>query len=204
MFVQSDLKTIVVQSTCSSNIIAEQKDLLIYENVNESYICQMDKLHFVDCSLFLSEDQSLLILHNRRRKVFNVWFTFGCVAFISSMVFKSMHSEKIAALPLFISTIILMIGVWNLSGTGKIYFEKTEGKLFRFYKHLGYIQKLYTTPLRSIEEVEIISKEKPVLALRIDTNQLIILSSEKGVSFEEIKKIGERISGFLNIQLKVI
>lgn len=161
----------------------------------------MDKLHFVDCSLFLSEDHSLLILHNRRRKVFNRWFTIGCIAFIASMFFKAMHAEKIAALPLLISTIILMIGVWKLSGTGKIYFEKNEGKLFRFYKHLGYIQKLYSTPLRSIENIEILSKEIPTLALRLDTNQLIILSAENGISMQEIKLLGERISVFIKVPL---
>ena len=112
-----------------------------------------------------------------------------------------MHDEKIAALPLLISTIILMIGVWKLSGTGKIYFEKNEGKLFRFYKHLGYIQKLYSTPLRSIENVEILSNENPTLAMRLDTNQLIILSAEKGISLEEIKLLGERISAFIKVPL---
>ncbi len=161
----------------------------------------MDKLHFVDCSLFLSEDHSLLILHNRRRKVFNTWFTVGCFAFIASMFFKAMHAEKIAALPLLISTIILMIGVWKLSGTGKIYFEKNEGKLFRFYKHLGYIQKLYSTPLRSIENVEIHSAGILTLALRMDTNQLLILSTEKGISMEELNFLGERISTFIKVPL---
>ncbi len=161
----------------------------------------MNKLHFVHCSLFLSEDHSLLILHNRRRKVFNTWFTVGCIAFISSMFFKSIHNEQIAALPLMISTFILIVGVWKLSGTGKIYFEKNEGKLFRFYKHLGYIQKLYSTPLRSIENVEISLNGNSTLALRLDTNQLIILSSEKGISSEEIKLLGERISGFIKVPL---
>lgn len=161
----------------------------------------MNKLHFVDCSLFLREDQNLLILHNRRRKVFNTWFTIGCIAFISSMFFKSMHAEKIAALPLLFSTIILMIGVWNLSGTGKIYFEKNEGKLFRFYKHLGYLQKLHTTPLRSIENVEIILNRTPTLALRLDTNQLIVLSNERGISLIETKLLGERIAKFISVPL---
>ena len=161
----------------------------------------MEKLHFVDCSLLLSEDHSLLILHNRQRKVFNAWFSIGCVAFICSMFFKAMHNEQIAALPLALSTIILMTGVWKLSGTGKIYFEKNEGKVFRFYKHLGYIQKLYSTPLRSIENVEVQLNEIPILGLRMDNNQLIILSKEKGIDAEELKKMGERIAGFLNVQL---
>ena len=114
-----------------------------------------------------------------------------------------MHAEKIAAIPLLIATIILLIGVWKLSGTGKIYFEKNEGKLFRFYKHLGYIQKLYSTPVRSIENVEISSSGNSTLALRLDTNQLIILSREKGISPEEIKLLGERISAFINVPLIV-
>ena len=163
----------------------------------------MEKLHFVDCNLFLSEDHSLLILHSRARKVFNAWFSAGCIAFICSMIFKSMHDEKITALPLALSTFILIAGVWKLSGTGKIYFEKNEGKLFRFYKHLGYIQKLYSTPLRSIENVELQLNETPVLALRMDNNQLIILIKKKNSNAEELKSIGEKVARFLNLELVV-
>ena len=161
----------------------------------------MEKLHFVDCSLLLSEDHSLLILQSRQRKVFNPWFSVGCVAFIASMFFKAMHNEQIAALPLMISTIILITGVWKLSGNGKIYFEKNEGKIFRFYKHLGYIQKLYSNPIRSIESVEVRLKENPTLGLRMDNNQLIILCQEKRISNEELKILAEKISAFLRIKM---
>ena len=155
----------------------------------------MEKLHFVDCSLLLSEDDSLLVLHSRQRKVFNAWFSIGCVAFIASMFFKAMHNEQIAALPLMLSTIILITGVWKLSGTGKIYFEKNEGKVFRFYKHLGYIQKLYSNPIRSIENVEVQLKEIPTLGLRMDNHQLIILSKEKGIAAEDLNKTFIALSG---------
>ena len=155
----------------------------------------MEKLHFVDCSLLLSEDDSLLVLHSRQRKVFNAWFSIGCVAFIASMFFKAMHNEQIAALPLMLSTIILITGVWKLSGTGKIYFEKNEGKVFRFYKHLGYIQKLYSDPIRSIENVEVQLKEIPTLGLRMDNHQLIILSKEKGIAAEDLNKTFIALSG---------
>lgn len=161
----------------------------------------MEKLHFVDCSLLLSENHSLLILQSRQRKVFNAWFSIGCVAFIASMFFKAMHNEQLAALPLMFSTIILITGVWKLSGTGKIYFEKNEGKVFRFYKHLGYIQKLYSNPIRSIENVEVQLKEISTLGLRMDNNQLIILSKEKGISKEEIKILGEKISTFIGVKM---
>ncbi len=112
-----------------------------------------------------------------------------------------MHNEQLAALPLMFSTIILITGVWKLSGTGKIYFEKNEGKVFRFYKHLGYIQKLYSNPIRSIENVEVQLKEISTLGLRMDNNQLIILSKEKGISKEEIKILGEKISTFIGVKM---
>ena len=119
------------------------------------------------------------------------------------MFFKAMHNEQIAALPLMFSTIILITGVWKLSGNGKIYFEKNEGKVFRFYKHLGYIQKLYSNPIRSIENVEVQLKGIPTLGLRMDNSQLIILSREKGISTDELKLLSERIAGFIGVKLLV-
>lgn len=147
----------------------------------------------------MSENEHLLVLQNRNRKVFNAWFSIGCVAFVCSMFFKSMHNEKIAALPLAISTFILMLGVWKLSGTGKIYFDKSVGKIYCFYKHLGYVQKLYTHSILSIENVELHNHS---LAIRMDNSELISISTEK-ISSDELKELAERVAGFLGVKLLV-
>ena len=144
-----------------------------------------------------SENEHLLILYNRQRKVFNAWFSVGCILFVCSMFFKAMHDEKIAALPLAISTFILLTGVWKLSGAGKIYFDKSAGKIYRFYKHLGYVQKLYTNPIQSVEYIEVNGNS---LSIRMDNSDLILITSEKNTT-TEINQLAKKISEYLSVKV---
>lgn len=131
-----------------------------------------------------------LVLKSVQKKVFNPFFTTGIILFIASMIFKANVSHDWAALPLAASTIILIIGVWKLSANGRIVFDKKEKKLFRIYKHLGYLQKMYVSPLGQIEMV-INDKEKGFY-LKLD-NQKEILISARAVD----KEILNTLNNFL-------
>lgn len=128
-----------------------------------------------------------LILKSVQKKVFNPFFTMGIILFMASMIFKANVSRDWAALPLAVSTIILITGVWKLSANGKVVFDKKEKKLFRIYKHLGYLQKMYVSPLEQIDKV--INDDKRGLYLKLDNQKEIILNDSEvdaGI-FEAVK-----------------
>src|SRR5258708_3164345 len=87
-------------------------------------------INHVDCYIIERDENNLLILDSKRKKVFNPVFTIGAICFIASMFFKANNDAPAAAIPLGISTVIMISGVWILSGVGKIVFDKTEGKIY--------------------------------------------------------------------------
>jgi hypothetical protein len=138
-------------------------------------------IHRIDTPLAGEFSTDYLVLKSEQKKVFNPFFTTGIFLFMASMIFKANVSHDWAALPLAVSTIILVVGVWKLSANGKIVFDKKEKKLFRIYKHLGYLQKIFVNPLAQIEGI--VNDPEKGFYLKLD-NQKEILISAKNVNME--------------------
>lgn len=157
------------------------------------------KIFYIDCPLLTREENNLLILESKRKKVFNPVFTIGVICFIGSMFFKANNDADIAAIPLAISTVILLSGVWILSEAGKVVFDKTEGKIYCIYNHLGYLQKIY---VHSIKAVDAINLQGHVLILEKDNGEEVLISKEKSVGTQTLITLKEKLRLFFNLEIK--
>ncbi|HZG00726.1 MAG TPA: hypothetical protein VEY71_06970 [Chitinophagales bacterium] len=156
----------------------------------------LDRLHFVSTPLVEHESEFELILCSRRKPVWNPVFIVGTVLFVASMFLKANVNEKWAAIPLGIAAIILLSGVWLLSQNGKLVFSRDELKVYRIYKHLGYVQRIYVTPLQSVDKATLFETKNPGLHLQLDNLNTILIcrKAELGGSGAELVK---RINAFL-------
>jgi len=122
-----------------------------------------------------------LILGSATRRIGSRLFYTGCVLFIISMLTRGFMMNalgKIAVIPLALATLILVYSVWRFSAVARVVFSKQDGKVYRIYKHLGYLQKIYTTPLLSIDAAEVITSSNghAVLQLCKDNHMYITLA----------------------------
>ena len=153
-------------------------------------------MHFVSTPLVLSENENELVLGSRRRRVFNPLFVTGCVLFIASMFLKANVDNRLAAIPLGISSIVLLAGVWHLSANGLVVFNRRAQKVFRVYTHLGYVQKVYETPMQSIETVVL---QNGKIYLQLDNLKSVLISSDV-ITEMQINALVDRINRFLAMQ----
>ena len=100
-------------------------------------------------------------------------------------------------LPLMASTIMMFSGIWILSASAKIVFDKTENKIFCIYRHLGYWQKIYTFNLPSVDEVIFQNKE---LKISLDSGAEILLANVKTGNENDAKNVAERLKKFLDLK----
>lgn len=160
----------------------------------------LDRLHFVSTALVEHESDDELILASRRKPVFNPVFVIGSILFISSMFLKANVNDKWAAIPLAIAAMILLFGVWLLSQNGKVVFSRHELKVYRIYKHLGYIQRIYVTPLQSVDKATLFETKNSGLHLQLD-NLNTILVCRKAELDGDGNALVERVNTFLHRHL---
>lgn len=157
----------------------------------------MNPIHFVSTPFFEEEKETYLVISSEKKIKVNTLLALGAVFFISSMFAKANSANKIMVLPLMASTLMMFSGIWVLSASAKIVFDKAENKIFCIYKHLGYWQKIYSYNLPSIDEV--IFSDKELKLLRDDGNE-ILLAKVKPENEEAAKFSAEKIRKFLNIK----
>ncbi len=139
-----------------------------------------------------------LILKSAPRKVWNPVFSIGVISFVTSMLFRGFFDASLAVLPLALSTVILFSGIWILSGNGLVVFDKQESNCYFIYKHLGYLQKIYTYPLTSIEKILITgATAKQTLKLCKDDGNMVRLTNSE--DNDQLRFIGNELSVFLQI-----
>ncbi len=114
----------------------------IIERINRVSVCEVESV---------TEDK--LILKSVPRKIANPLFIVGITGFVISSVLRGFLNWHIGEIFLALFTIVLVCGVWHLSAAGKFIINKNEGKIFRVYRHLGYLQKVYSYPLAVIDTV---------------------------------------------------
>src|SRR4051812_35385949 len=97
----------------------------------------------MDAPIVKERTNDYLILESIRNKVWNPVFTIGAITFFLSMTLRGFFDQSLAVIPLGISTFILFDGIWILSATAQVVFDKNESRVYFIYKHLGYLQKIY-------------------------------------------------------------
>src|SRR5687767_8151992 len=135
----------------------------------------LDRLHFVSTPLVEHESDDELILCSRRKPVWNPVFIVGTILFVSSMFLKANVNDKWAAIPLAIAALILLFGIWLLSQHGRVVFSRHELKVYRIYKHLGYVQRVHVTPLQSVDKATLFETKNAGLHLQLDNLNTILI-----------------------------
>jgi hypothetical protein len=135
----------------------------IIERINRVSVCEVESV---------TDDK--LILKSTPRKIANPLFIVGIIGFVSSSLLRGFLNWHIGEIFLAIFTIILVSGVWHLSAAGKFIINKSEGKVFRVYRHLGYLQKVYNYPVASIDNVllENVHGENCIFLLKDDRKKI--------------------------------
>ena len=152
------------------------------------------KINHVNCFQIEREEKTFLILVSKQEKVFNPLFTTGIICFIASLFFKANVDADAAAIPLGISTLILISGVWLLSGTGKIVFDKTDEKIYCIYSHLGYLQKIYQYSIKAVDAVELINHQ---LILQLDNGEKVFVFKKAPMDKAEAETLRTKLSAFI-------
>lgn len=135
-----------------------------------------------------------LILTSTPRKVGNPLFIVGIIGFVSSSLLRGFLYWHFGELFLALFTLILIAGVWHLSAAGKFIINKNEEKIFRVYRHLGYLQKVYTYPLAAIDSVLLEHKQSEnFIFLLKDDRKKIWVAQEK----TDLKEIHRQILQFI-------
>jgi hypothetical protein len=161
------------------------------------------RLNYFDAPVVKEQGDEFLVLESIRNKVWNPVFTIGTVAFVLSMTLRGFFDQALAVIPLGLSTLVLFSGVWILSATATVVFDKKESKAYFVYKHLGYLQKVYMHPLTSFDEVRVINSgnsKRQIRLLKDDGTDVMVAA---GKERELIQDTGNRIAAFLGIPLKV-
>ncbi len=158
-------------------------------------------IHFVSTPDVEMQHDTYLSLRSARGIRLNARFLFGALLFLVSMFLKANTANRWMALPLGLSAFIMISGIWLLSASGRVVFDRTEHKIFCIYKHLGYWQKIYTYQLPSMDAVELSAAR---LELLRDDGVLIILSKGKPGMEEQLGITARQIASFLQVPLNTV
>ncbi|MCS6990300.1 MAG: hypothetical protein NZL95_00350 [Chitinophagales bacterium] len=110
-------------------------------------------IKYVPAVRIQSEDEQRLVLESIRNRVWNPVFTIGTISFVLSMTLRGFFDQHYATPVLGISAFVLFWGVWILSATALVVIDRPSSTIYFIYRHLGYLQKVYTVPISSIDAV---------------------------------------------------
>lgn len=159
------------------------------------------RLNYFDAPVVREKGEDYLVLESIRNPVWNPVFTVGAVTFILSMTLRGFFDQAYAVIPLGLSTLVLFSGIWILSATAMVVFDKKESKAYFVYKHLGYLQKVYMHPLTSFDEV-LVNGSGSMKEIRLlkDDGSTVLVAARKEAGL--IQSTGDEIALFLGLPLK--
>ncbi|MEP7127576.1 MAG: hypothetical protein ABI729_01855 [Chitinophagales bacterium] len=160
-------------------------------------------LNYVNAPVIKENAKQHLITVSIPNKVWNPVFVVGTVTFVCSMLFRGFFDATFAVLPLALSTMVLFAGVWILSANGMVVFDKGDSNCYCIYKHLGYLQKIYTYPLTSIDSILIKNHHAKVFSLYLVKDDGIIVKVAESKNKDTLSGIAAEIAQFLKIPLEV-
>ena len=158
-------------------------------------------MNYVSTPIVREKSDRHLLLESVRIKIWNPVFTVGVVTFVSSMLFRGFLDAQFAVIPLAASTLVLFSGVWILSQTGVVVLDKEQSNCYCIYRHLGYLQKIYTYPLTSIDKVILhASGGKFILQLLKDDGAMVTVAASG--RREELVVAASEIAAFLKMPME--
>jgi len=160
------------------------------------------RLNYFHAPVVREQADDHLILESIRNKVWNPVFTTGVITFVLSMTLRGFFDQQYAAVSLGISTLILFAGVWKLSSTALIIFDKNESKIYFVYKHLGYLQKIYMYPLTSFDGVEVVDLGNGIFRLQLQKDDGDSIKMADSRNKDLLLSTWKEVSEFMQISFK--
>lgn len=155
-------------------------------------------MHYVNVSNQVFRNEHELVFASKPRRVLNTSFIIAIVFFAACMFLKANIDQAWAAIPLGLAAFGLFSRVWNISENGKVVFDKNDSNMYRIYKHLGYMQVIYTTPLSSVTRAEVrINGTKARLILVLDNLEVICISEIISAEASALQVIATDINEFI-------
>lgn len=140
-----------------------------------------------------------LVIASKPHRVIDARFIFSIFIFTAAMVLKANTDSVWAALLLGYCALHLFFNVWRISGNALVVFDKNDSSVYRIYKHLGYLQKIYSTPLSSVIQAKVnTSKDYAFLVLVLDNLTEIVISKQKINNQTSLEAIANEISTFIS------
>ena len=196
------LEVLKMRKVCGRQITRIQIFTSTFEKEKNAVNQLLYRINYFHAPVVKEISADHLILESIQNKVWNPVFTIGVVAFFLSMTLRGFLGQHFAVIPLGLSTFVLFAGVWKLSSASIIVFDKKESQAYFVYKHLGYLQKIYTHALTSIEAVNVIDlgNGKFRLQLKKDDGTKIKVAELK--DHARLESTARDIASFLNIPVK--
>ncbi|MBK9729695.1 MAG: hypothetical protein IPO83_00115 [Chitinophagaceae bacterium] len=160
-------------------------------------------LNYVNAPIIKENAEQHLMMVSIRNKVWNPVFIVGTITFVCSMLFRGFLDATFAVIPLALSTIILFAGVWILSANGMVVFDKRDSNCYCIYKHLGYLQKIYSYPLTSIDSILMKKHQAEYFSLYLLKDDGILVKIAESKNKETLSILSTEISLFLKIPLEI-
>jgi hypothetical protein len=155
-------------------------------------------MHYVDVTHQVFRNENELVLAGKPKKVLNISFVIAIIIFAACMLLKANVDQPWAAIPLGIAALGLFSRVWNISENGKVVFDKNDSNMYRIYKHLGYMQVIYTTPLSSVTKAEVRTEgTNAILLLILDNLEIICISNMKISESNKLQDLSIMINEFI-------
>ena len=161
------------------------------------------RINYVNAPLLKEKRELHLVLVSLQNKVWNPVFVTGTITFVCAMLFRGFLDAGFAVIPLALSTLMLFSGIWILSANGIVVFDKIDSNCYCSYKHLGYLQKVYTYPLTSIDKVLLEGNSKGKFKLLLLKDDGVMVKIAESRSRDLLYRTGEEITSFLKIPLEV-
>lgn len=159
-------------------------------------------INYVNAPVVRQKIDERLVLESIFNKVWNPVFTVGVISFVLSMTLRGFFDQHFAVIPLGLSTLVLLAGIWKLSASATIIFDKKESNVYFIYKHLGYLQKIYVHSLTSFEKVVVQGsrhRKYSVYMLKDDGNRIVIAQKR---DLNLLNECASAVASFLEIPLE--
>lgn len=157
-------------------------------------------IFYVDVDYIKFRNDHELVLASQPRRVIDADFIGSVVLFVVAVILKANFNTVPAALLLGFAAFKLFSCVWRISGNALVVFDKNDNNVYCIYKHLGYMQKIYTTPIASVVSCKISEQSgKVLLVLQLDNQTELVISKQKLKHREALEALAKEVNVFMAV-----
>lgn len=155
-------------------------------------------IFYVEVGFVKFRNRHELVLASYPRRVIDLDFIASVILFITAVIIKANFNSILPALLLGFAAFKLFSCVWRISGNAMVVFDKNDSNVYRIYKHLGYMQKIYITPMASVISCAVSQQGKSAsLVLQLDNQTELIISKQNIKRRQQLESLAREIQAFM-------